>query len=267
MQHGQPRTRPRRISWTHSRAYTRQLGKHSNQDARGNLGSGGGTAKGEAPKLSEVCRRYWYFRFDRWTRLCEGYGRKVRQSRNVETGIRQAMQGPRLYVEEQLRTGCAGIVSHSKDHYHYFFDLDDIEFSTVLYAAMFIAQEFKCDILIRESSSRSFHLVCPNPMSADEVITLQRFTPSNDRDNWVHLDDILYRQPLHGTGNTLRLSGKGPQTPMPKNLKTLWVGQRAVCEAYAKIFNLKVPPMRELCHCSPTFTYYTTKLRSPLPWG
>lgn len=146
-------------------------------------------------------------------------------------------------------------------HYHYFFDLDMCEPRTVLYAAMFLTQKFKCDILIRQSGPKNFHLVCPNPMDEKEVTTLQRFTPSFGCDNWVHLDDILYRAPLHGTGNTLRLSVKGPDTPAPKNVFTIWVGQRAICKAYLKLFNLQAPPNRNLTNCSPTFCYYTTKLR------
>ena len=159
----------------------------------------------------------------------------------------------------ERRTGCIGLVSNCGDHYHYFMDFDAFREDQILYSAMFVSQEFKCDLIIRRSSEGNYHVICPNPMREREVVSLQRCTPRNTSDLYLHLDDVLLLGGQRGTGNTLRLYGK--HQVVPKTQFTMWVGDRSICEAYVKLFNLNVPSGRILHHTgSPTYAYYTTRL-------
>jgi len=164
----------------------------------------------------------------------------------------------------ETRTGCIGLVSNCGDHYHYFFDFDGFKDDAILYSAMYISQEAKCDLLIRRSSEQNFHVICPNPMSQNEVVSLQRLTPRDPTDLYLHLDDVLFLGGQRGTGNTLRLYGKHQKAPKTEFM--LWVGDRPICHSYVKLFNLKLPSGKKIHNCgSPTYAYYTTRLQKEEP--
>lgn len=155
---------------------------------------------------------------------------------------------------------CTGIVSKSDaGHFHYFFDFDSISLDTMVWTAFYISWRFDLDLLLRQSGPDHFHLIGLNPLSSSAVVSVQRGTPCAASDEYVHLDEILEKQPLHGSGNTLRLSPKG-RRPAPSNLTMIWMGVRPVCGDYLRTFGIASVSSGTCIQrrCGPTWTLYQT---------
>jgi hypothetical protein len=154
---------------------------------------------------------------------------------------------------------CAGIVSRSAGHYHYYWDFDSISLDAMVWTGFFIAWRFDLDLLLRQSGSDHFHLIGLNPLSLSGVVSAQRGTPTARDDEYKCLDELLASAPRFGTGNTLRVGPKG-RRPAPVTLCTIWMGVQPVCGDYLRTFGiLSVPSGTSIRNnCRPTWTLYQT---------
>lgn len=251
------KTRQRRISRSHSRTYAQVLGRHAKKFEESNYRSSEG--RKTLNRVQSVL-----YEIQEWSRRFRDTGKRFRiragkrwageiyESRKMERAIQQSPRGERRTVE------IAGIVNNSRFHFHYFYDFDNVDYPSVLFAAMYLTIENNCDMIIRESSKGAYHLICPNPMTKEEVIRMQRNTPQTNQ-TYFHLDEILETDRL-GSGNTLRISGKGGKL-QPTTICQIWFGERTVCKAYLEVFNLSPPDLRmvALAHCTPTFSIYQSQ--------
>lgn len=211
--------------------------------------------------LHEISLGSKAFRFLQRKRQWRGRVAIPRRSRSHNLGERSRGEIDRCYRQARKawveRVTCTGIVSKSQAHWHYFFDLDDIEFKDVYYTVKALANVAEVSFLIRESSPKCFHIVGLSPMSYNEVLRLQRWTPIDREQGYLLLSDVLETGNI-GAGNTLRVSAKGRQKPKPRNRHTLWHPKSRVCMDYLDFFNLPIPPQSiKIVHaCRPTYCFY-----------
>lgn len=163
---------------------------------------------------------------------------------------------------------CAGLVSRCRGHWHYFFDMDDATPADAIYSAEYVARNWRCDIIVRESG-RGYHLLCPNPMYQKTVFEMQRWTPTYQDEDFFTLDELkgIFPTSLHWdkpSGSVLRTSGKGVRPP-PETIAVLCRTQmlngskaRVWCEIYAWLTGA-VPENQRLRPSHPVIVYYETQ--------
>lgn len=114
-----------------------------------------------------------------------------------------------------------------------------------------------------------YHLLCPNPMTQAMVLEMQRWTPTDQNQDYFTLDELkgIFPTSSHWdkpTGSVLRTSSKGRspppetvaiivRTPMNKGTKA-----RVWCEVYAALTGA-VPENQRLRRSHPIVVYYATQ--------
>lgn len=169
-------------------------------------------------------------------------------------------------MQVEKRAWCAGLVCRCRGHYHYFFDMDDAKPKDAIFAAEYLARAYRCDIIVRETGN-GYHLLCPNPMRRATVLDMQRWTPTDQDQDYFTLDVLkgIFPTRIHWnkpTGSVLRTSGKGERPP-PETIAILTrtstseKKNRVWCRFYAWLTGI-VPKGRKLRNSSPVFVYYQT---------